>query len=81
MNENRDDIDTAQIVTVAFGGAFFIAAFILFVQAWFFSVQYEDDASKQTKPLARVRYEQEQEAKLQDTIATAKNAVVTQLHQ
>ena len=93
MTVIRDDFDTVRIVGVAFAGAFFVAAFILFVQAWFYSIQHEDDARKGTKPLAVQRYEAEQAKKLGSygwvdrnkqkvriPIETAKKAVVSQLH-
>ena len=93
MTVIRDDLDSTRVVGVAFAGAFFVAAFILFVQAWFYSVQRDDDARKGTKPMAVQKYEAEQaktlgsygwvnreQQKVHIPIETAKKAVVSQLH-
>ncbi|MEO1334688.1 MAG: hypothetical protein AAFV29_03555 [Myxococcota bacterium] len=90
----RNDIDTTRIVGVAFAGAFFVAAFILFVQAWFYSAQQDDTARKTTKALSLQQYEAEQTEKLTSygwvnreqqkvriPIEAAKKAVVSQLQQ
>ncbi len=93
MTVIRDDVDTTRIVGVAFAGAFFVAAFILFVQAWFYSIQRDDDARKGTKPLSVQQYEARQAEKLTTygwvnrdqqkvriPIESAKKAVLSQLH-
>ena len=93
MTVIRNDVDTVPIVGVAFAGAFFVAAFILFVQAWFYSVQQQDDASKASKPVSLERYEAIQAKKLNTygwvdkttnkvriPIQDAKKAVVSQLN-
>ena len=92
MTVIRNDVDSVRIVGVAFAGAFFVAAFILFVQAWFYSMQQADDSRKGTKPVSLQRYEAEQAEKLggygwvnreqqkvRIPIEQAKKAVVSQL--
>lgn len=78
MTVIRDDVDATRIVGVAFASAFFVAAFILFVQAWYYSMQQEDDARKVGKPASLTAYEQEQAKKL-TSIDAAKKSVVGQL--
>lgn len=93
MSVIRDDLDNIRIVGVAFGGAFFVAAFIFFVQAWFLASQQEDEASKYSTPMSLREYQHDQAEKLTGygwvdrekntvriPIDTAKKAVVKQLN-
>ena len=92
MTVIRNDFDTIRILGVSFAGAFFVAAFILFVTAWFFSMQHEDDARKATKPLSLQKYQaaeatklgsygwvDQQAGKVRIPIDVAKKAVVSQM--